>query len=311
MAMEASSHGLDQHRVDGTRFACAVFTNLSLDHLDYHGTMEEYYAAKARLFTAALAERGAVNGDSIEGQRLLKEAVIPMLTFGFGPEANLRARAPELSPSGVAFEADGLAIRSHLRGAFNVYNCLAAIAAARQVEIEDGAIVQGIAELRGVPGRLEPVDAGQPFEVLVDYAHTPDSLDNVLRAVREFTPGRLLVVFGCGGDRDRGKRPVMGEVASALADLTIVTSDNPRSEEPEVIIEQIVTGARRGQGRFEVEPDRRAAIRLAVSDAKPGDSVVIAGKGHESGQQFQNGTVPFDDRVVAAEELWGILGEGP
>jgi UDP-N-acetylmuramoyl-L-alanyl-D-glutamate--2,6-diaminopimelate ligase len=303
VAMEASSHGLDQHRVDGIRYACAVFTNLSLDHLDYHGSMEEYFVAKARLFTPALAELGAVNGDSPEGRRLVEAAVIPTLTFGLEPDADVRATRAELSPSGLTFEANGMTLRSRLRGAFNVYNCLAAITAARQVEIEDAAIVRGVADLLGVPGRLEPIEAGQPFEVLVDYAHTPDSLDNALKAVRQFTPRRVLVAFGCGGDRDRGKRSLMGEVASRLADLTIVTSDNPRSENPEAIIGQIVSGARRGGGRFEVEPDRRLAIRRALDSAQPGDSVLIAGKGHETGQQFGDHTVPFDDRLVAAEEL--------
>jgi UDP-N-acetylmuramoyl-L-alanyl-D-glutamate--2,6-diaminopimelate ligase len=311
VAIEASSHGLDQHRVDGTRFACAVFTNLSLDHLDYHGTMEEYYRAKARLFSPSLAERAAVNVDSPEGQRLAEATVIPTLTFGFDDDAILRARASELSSSGLTLETDGLIVTSRLRGAFNVYNCLGAIAAARQVEIEDEAIVRGIAALRGVPGRLEPVEAGQPFTVLVDYAHTPDSLENVLRAVRGFTPGRVLVVFGCGGDRDRGKRPLMGQAASSLADLTIVTSDNPRSEDPEAIIQQIVEGARREGGPFRAEVDRRAAIRLALSEAQPGDSVVIAGKGHETGQQFRDVSVPFDDRVVAAEEVRVVSGRDP
>jgi UDP-N-acetylmuramoyl-L-alanyl-D-glutamate--2,6-diaminopimelate ligase len=311
VAIEASSHGLDQHRVDGTRFACAVFTNLSLDHLDYHGTMEEYYRAKARLFSPSLAERAAVNIDSAEGQRLAEATVIPTLTFGFDDDAILRARASELSSSGLTLETDGLTVTSRLRGGFNVYNCLGAIAAARQVEIEDEAIVRGIAALRGVPGRLEPVEAGQPFTVLVDYAHTPDSLENVLRAVRGFTPGRVLVVFGCGGDRDRGKRPLMGQAASSLADLTIVTSDNPRSEDPEAIIQQIVEGARRGGGPFRAEVDRRAAIRLALSEAQPGDSVVIAGKGHETGQQFRDVRVPFDDRVVAAEEVRVVSGRDP
>jgi len=199
--------------------------------------------------------------------------------------------------------ADGVRIDSRLRGLYNVSNCLGAMAAARAVGIDDEAIAAGIAELAGVPGRLEPVEAGQPFNVLVDYAHTPDSLENVLRATRTLASGRVIVVFGCGGDRDRGKRPLMGEVATHLADLTILTSDNPRSEDPAAIISEIEPGARAGGGAYRVEPDRRAAIRTALEEARAGDVVVIAGKGHETGQEFRDRTIPFDDRTVAREEL--------
>ncbi|HYH28368.1 MAG TPA: cyanophycin synthetase, partial [Actinomycetota bacterium] len=177
------------------------------------------------------------------------------------------------------------------------------LAAAKQLGIPDEAAGEGIAAVRGVPGRLEPIDAGQPFQVLVDYAHTPDSVENVLRTARGLGEGRVLVVVGCGGDRDRTKRPLMGRAATSLADLTILTSDNPRSEEPTAIIDEIVPGAVEGGGPFQIEPDRRAAIRLAIERARPGDVVVIAGKGHETGQEFADRTIPFDDRVVAAEEL--------
>jgi len=308
VAMEVSSHGLDQHRVDGARFACSVFTNLSQDHLDYHGTIAEYFAAKARLFTPALSDRAVVNNDSMEGRRLASTAQIPTRTFGLGLEADLVAERPEVSPSGISFVAEGHRIHSRLRGTFNVYNCLGAVACAREVGIEYEAILEGIASLAGVPGRLEPVEAGQPFTVLVDYAHTPDSLENVLGASRELTTGRLIVVFGCGGDRDRGKRPLMGAVATRLADLTIVTSDNPRSEDPEAIVAQIAEGAATGGRIFSVQPDRRAAIHQALAEAKPGDLVLIAGKGHETGQEFAAHTIPFDDRVVASEELAALSG---
>jgi UDP-N-acetylmuramoyl-L-alanyl-D-glutamate--2,6-diaminopimelate ligase len=197
-----------------------------------------------------------------------------------------------------------------LRGSFNVSNCLAAVAAARQVGIPEDAIAEGIATLRGVPGRMEPVEAGQGFTVLVDYAHTPDSLENVLRVARPLTTGRVIAVIGCGGDRDRGKRPLMGEAATRSADLTVVTSDNPRSEDPDAIIAEIERGARRGGGRFVVEPDRRAAIRVALEEAADGDVVVIAGKGHETGQEFRDRTIPFDDRIVAGEELTAMRGGG-
>ena len=310
VAMEVSSHGLHQHRVDGTRFACALFTNLSQDHLDYHGTMEEYFRAKARLFTSGLSLRAAVNGDSPEGRRLAEEMVIPVVTFGLDKGSVYTARNVRVSGSGVAFVVDGLEVRSRLRGKFNVYNCLGAFAAARQVDVDAESVSSGIAALTGVPGRLEPVEAGQPFQVVVDYAHTPDSLQNVIQAARGMTEGRVIVVFGCGGDRDRGKRPLMGESATRLADLSVITSDNPRSEEPESIIEEIEGGAARGGGAYLLEPDRRTAIRIAVAEARPGDTVLIAGKGHETGQQFRDRTVPFDDRVVARDELAGLTGAG-
>ena len=309
VAMEVSSHGLDQHRVDGTRYRCAVFTNLSQDHLDYHRTMEAYLQAKARLFTTTLSERGAINWDSAEGRTIAGQTGIDITTFGLSRGAHLVAEDVELSPRGLSFTVDGVKVRSRLRGAFNASNCLAAFTAARQVGIADDAIVEGIASLAGVPGRLQAIDAGQPFLVLVDYAHTPDSLDNVLRTARELTDRRLIAVFGCGGDRDREKRPMMGEVATRLADLTVITSDNPRSEQPQAIIDEIERGARRGGGRYAVEPDRRAAIHLAVSQAKPHDVVVIAGKGHETGQEFRDRTVPFDDREVAAEAVGAVVGD--
>ena len=308
-AMEVSSHGLHQHRVDGTRYACAVFTNLSQDHLDYHGTLEDYFQAKARLFTPELSERAVVNGDTPHGRLLADRHEIPTVTFGLEPGSDFRARDVEISRSGIAFTAGELRVRSRLRGTFNVYNCLGAAAAAGQVGVEDEAIAEGIEALHGVPGRMETVECGQAFPVLVDYAHTPDSLENVLRAARELGPGRLIVVFGCGGDRDRGKRPLMGEAATRHADLTVVTSDNPRSENPEAIIADIEAGTRRGGGPYVLEPDRRAAIRSALDLARSGDVVLIAGKGHETGQEFRDRTIPFDDRVVAAEELAELSGK--
>jgi UDP-N-acetylmuramoyl-L-alanyl-D-glutamate--2,6-diaminopimelate ligase len=309
VAMEVSSHGLDQHRVDGTRYACSIFTNLSQDHLDYHGTMEAYFDAKARLFSPDLSDRGVVNLDSAYGPAVVERSTVPTTTFAVETDADLRAMGVELRSDGLSFTADGVTIRSRLRGSYNVSNCLGAMAAARSVGIDDRAIVEGIPNVPGVPGRLEPVEAGQPFAVLVDYAHTPDSLENVLRATRWMTNGRLIVVFGCGGDRDRGKRPLMGEVATRLADLTVITSDNPRSEEPEAIIAEIESGARLGRGEYVVEPDRRAAIRLALREARPEDVLIVAGKGHETGQEFGDRTIPFDDRIVAREE-WRTLRSG-
>lgn len=301
VAMEASSHGLDQHRIGGLRFTCAVFTNLSQDHLDYHGSMEEYFAAKARLFTPEMAERAVVNGDAVEGRRLRDR--VPTITYGLERGSDVRAGEVETTAQGIAFRVGGLVVRSRLRGLFNVYNCLAALAAARSVGIDDEVSVRGIDMVGGVPGRMEPVETGQGFLVLVDYAHTPDGVENVLRAARPLGDGRLIVVLGCGGDRDRQKRPLMGRAATSLADLTVITSDNPRSEEPSAIIVEIEPGAREGGGTYVVEPDRRAAIRVALREAETGDVIVIAGKGHETGQEFAGRIVPFDDRVVAAEEL--------
>jgi UDP-N-acetylmuramoyl-L-alanyl-D-glutamate--2,6-diaminopimelate ligase len=310
VAMEVSSHGLHQHRVDGVRYGCAVFTNLSQDHLDYHGTLQEYFQAKARLFTPDMAKTAAINADSPEGRSLLRSD-LPTVTYGIGEGADVRAEDVVTAAGGLSFRVGTLEIRSSLRGAFNVHNALAALAASRQVGIDDAAAVRGIAALRGVPGRMEPVDAGQPFQVLVDYAHTPDSLENVLRATRPIAdPHRVIVVFGCGGDRDRGKRPLMGEAATTLADLAVITSDNPRSEDPAAIIAEIEPGAARGQGRYLVEPDRRQAIRVALAEARAGDVVVFAGKGHETGQEFADRTIPFDDRIVAREELEALQREG-
>jgi UDP-N-acetylmuramoyl-L-alanyl-D-glutamate--2,6-diaminopimelate ligase len=303
VAMEVSSHGLDQHRVDATRFRFAVFTNLSQDHLDYHGHMEEYFRAKLRLFTPELADVGVVSIDDAAGRRLAAEATIPVVTFGLDPTAQIHATDVDVSGAGIRFRVGSLLVRSRLTALHNVANCLGVVAAARQLDVADAAIEDGIARQDVIPGRLEPVVAGQAFQAFVDYAHTPDSLAIVLRAVRPLSAGRVIVVFGCGGDRDRGKRPLMGEAATSNADLSVVTSDNPRSEDPMAIIRQILPGAERGGGAFVVEEDRRTAIRFAASQAGPGDVVVIAGKGHETGQEFADRTVPFDDRAVAAEEI--------
>jgi UDP-N-acetylmuramoyl-L-alanyl-D-glutamate--2,6-diaminopimelate ligase len=251
--------------------------------------MEAYFEAKRRLFVDGLSP-AAVNVGDTYGRQLadeLRGLGGKLVTFGFADDADLGPDDIDVS-------------RSRLRGRFNVENILGAAAAGRLLGIESSAIAAGIENLEGVPGRFESVDEGQPFTVLVDYAHTPEALENVLVAARGLDNGRVLCVFGCGGDRDRGKRPIMGEIAGRLADVAIVTSDNPRSEEPRAIIEEIVAGA---EGGLEVEPDRREAIVRAVEEARPGDVVLIAGKGHEQGQQFRDRTVPFDDREVAREAL--------
>src|SRR4051812_3973304 len=299
-AVEATSHGSELGRLDRVRFSALVFTNLTQDHLDFHGTIERYFEAKRRLFTEARPP-AAVNVGDPYGRRLADELRGGrLLTFGLAGDADVRADDLELGSRGARFRADGLALETRLRGRFNVENVLGAVAAARLLEIPDEAIRRGVKELRGVPGRFEAVDEGQPFAVLVDYAHTPDSLENVLRTARELAQGRLICVFGCGGDRDRGKRPLMGRIASELADVAIVTSDNPRSEEPGAIIAEIVAGA---GDDVEVEPDRTRAIGQALEKASEGDVVVIAGKGHEQGQEFRERKIPFDDREVAREAL--------
>jgi UDP-N-acetylmuramoyl-L-alanyl-D-glutamate--2,6-diaminopimelate ligase len=314
-AMEVSSHGLALHRVDATRFKAAIFTNLTQDHLDFHADLEAYYLAKRRLFTVPFTPLGIVNIDDPYGRRLAETAAVATVTTGTSDDADWRATQVDAWLNGASFRLQSPAgsrpVRLRLAGHFNVANALGALAAADAVGIDLDTAVAGLEALAGVPGRFERVDAGQPFTVLVDYAHTPDSLDNLLRAARAVTAGRVIVVFGCGGDRDRAKRPLMGEIAGRLADLAVVTSDNPRSEPPEAIVAQVAEGAARGAGPdgFQVQVDRRAAIRSALAQAGPGDAVLIAGKGHEQGQEFAGGRkVPFDDRVVAAEELRAILG---
>jgi UDP-N-acetylmuramoyl-L-alanyl-D-glutamate--2,6-diaminopimelate ligase len=297
VAMEVSSHALELGRAAGIRFACRVFTNLTQDHLDFHETMDAYFAAKRRLFEAP--GLSVVNMDDEYGRRLAAE--VGAVTFGIEHEADYRAREIEFDVTGSRFlleTPDGaLLVESPLPGLFNVQNVLGAIAAVRSLGVETISL-EGFGR---VPGRFEAVDEGQDFGVLVDYAHTPDSLENVLRAARELTRGRLHVVFGAGGDRDRGKRPLMGAAARRLADRVLVTSDNPRSERPEAIIDEVMDGAGPGAER---EPDRRRAIGRAIEDARPGDVVVIAGKGHEQGQEFENGRKePFDDIAVAREAL--------
>jgi len=273
-AMEATSIASSKGRLEGTRFAVLVFTNLSQDHLDFHGTMEEYFEAKRRLF--AQADRAVVNVGDEYGRHLARALPDPIT---FGPD-------------------DVLDAELRLPGRFNRENALAAAAAARALGVDDTAVRRGLEAVVGVPGRFEPVDEGQPFTVLVDYAHKPGALETVLREAHALTHGRVICVFGAGGDRDREKRPLMGTVAAKLADVVIVTADNPRSEDPEAIARDVV-----GDNALEIELDRGAAIERAIATAEPGDVVVIAGKGHERKQEFADRTLPFDDREVAREAI--------
>jgi UDP-N-acetylmuramoyl-L-alanyl-D-glutamate--2,6-diaminopimelate ligase len=327
-AMEVSSHALALHRADAIDFEAKVFTNLTQDHLDFHPSMEDYFEAKRLLFSAQggspqLELEGGVsviNIDDPYGRRLVEELGSSgeggCVTFSAaGGDADFSARGATYDATGSSFVclapgAIELEVRTPLPGHFNVENALAALAAGYALGLDVESAARALASAGQVPGRFEPIEEGQPFAVIVDYAHTPDSLENVLRAARRLTRERLIAVFGCGGDRDREKRPLMGRVGAELSDLAVVTSDNPRSERPEAIIEQIVAGIEGAPAGSEpdsgviVEPDRRAAIALALGRASAGDTVVIAGKGHEQGQEFEGGRkIPFDDREVAREEL--------
>jgi len=302
--MEVSSHALALHRADAIHFAAAVFTNLTQDHLDFHPTMEAYFQAKRRLFTDLRPAHAVINVDDPYGRRLAGE-LEDAITISLGDQARYRAADVELSLTGSRFlvhTPDGaVELSSPLRGRFNVYNVLGAFALARSMGVSAQTAASAVQSSGQVPGRFQTVDEGQDFAVIVDYAHTPDSLENVLAAARGLTDQRVHVVFGAGGDRDRSKRPLMGEIATRLADRVIVTSDNPRSEDPKAIIEEILDGAAPGT---EHDADRRAAIAQAIVDARPGDVVVIAGKGHEQGQEFANGyKLPFDDVTVVREAL--------
>ncbi len=310
-AMEVSSHALALGRTDGVRFAAAIFTNLTQDHLDFHGTMEEYFQAKRGLFVPTPPGVSVINLDDPYGRRLAAE-LPDAVTFAIEHEAQYRAHDLRVGHDGCRLRLETpwgtRALSLPLRGQFNVANALGALAAVHALGGKLDTLVEALERGVRVPGRMEPVDEGQEYAVLVDYAHTPDSLKNVLGTARELTGGRVICVFGAGGDRDTGKRALMGEIAARGADVVVVTSDNPRSEQPEAIIAQIVEGAAAarpvGAPKIAVEPDRRKAIQCAVEAARPGDVVLIAGKGHEQGQEFAAGrVVPFDDVAVAREAL--------
>jgi UDP-N-acetylmuramoyl-L-alanyl-D-glutamate--2,6-diaminopimelate ligase len=309
VALEASSHGSHYRRLDRVRFDALCFTNLGQDHLDLHGDMEEYFQAKRRLFTGLTPPPAAVNVGDPHGRRLADELMgahrAPIVTFGLRPEAEVRADGLELGPRGSSFTAAGIAIETPLLGIFNVENVLAAVAAATLLDVDDDAIAEGIRAVVGVPGRFEAVDEGQDFAVVVDYSHKPEALGAALGAARQLGPGRLTVVFGAGGDRDRTKRAEMGRIAHELADRVIVTNDNPRSEEPIAIVEEILQGAGTD---VEIDLDRRSAIAAAITEARAGDVVLIAGKGHEQGQEIAGEIHPFDDRDVARTALRRHLG---
>ena len=327
-AFEVSSHALSQDRAAGIDFDAVVFSNLTRDHLDYHKDLEDYYGAKRRLFLPDERRNGralaVVNIGDEFGARLAGECRPhygdDLWTCAVDDEgasgADVVARGLDLRADGSAFTLVcprlGLDARVTLRLAarFNVENALAAAAAGLALGLPAEAVLRGLAVTEGVPGRFQAVRAGQAFSVVVDYSHTPDSLENALKAARAVTSGRVLVVFGCGGDRDRGKRPLMGGIGARLADRSVITSDNPRTEEPLAIIDEIAAGVPRDLAdKVVIEPDRRAAIRIALTEARPDDTVLIAGKGHEQGQLIGDRKIPFDDRAVAEQELARLRGE--
>jgi UDP-N-acetylmuramoyl-L-alanyl-D-glutamate--2,6-diaminopimelate ligase len=317
VAMEVSSHALALARVDELTFDVAMFTNLTQDHLDFHRTLDAYRAAKRHLFELLARSpkprrTAVVNADDPSGPEMTRDLPLTVLSFGLGARADVRAERHESTLAGIRLTAvtpgGRLELTSPLIGEHNVMNLLGAVGAGIALGLDDEAIVRSLGGVGTVPGRFEQVGAGQPFLVVVDYAHTPDALERVLATARKLTPGRLAVVFGCGGDRDRGKRPIMGEIAARLADRVWITSDNPRSEPPIAIIDEIAAGVSEvagGQARFTADPDRRAAIAMALGWAERGDTVVIAGKGHETYQIVGSETLPFDDREIARAILAG------
>ncbi len=313
VVMEVSSHALDQKRVEGIDFDVAIFTNLTEDHLDYHNTMGEYGEAKAKLFASLKKTKGSkkpypkiaiVNQDSMWHKEMIENLNVSLLTYGLSKEANVRAEQIRLYPNGsecqICFQDEVLPFKTALIGKFNIYNCLAVTAAAIGIGLDLSKVLSILSSFKAVPGRLERVDNEFGKNVFVDYAHTEDALKNVLETLKEITEGRLLCVFGCGGNRDKQKRPKMGAVVEKLADLVFVTSDNPRGEPAEDIVEEILLGIQ-DKKKICVEVDRRRAIEKAVSQMKVDDVLLIAGKGHEDYQIFSNHTIHFDDRIVAKE----------
>ena len=307
VVMEVSSHALDLKRVQGMDYRAAIFTNISQDHLDYHHSIDEYLLAKSRLFQQVEAGGfSIVNIDDPKSEQIIDAARGEILSYGINKNADFQARNIKLDSTGVSFDVQGrynFSIQMKLAGLFNVYNTLAAIACGYAMGLSGDEIKDGLENVNGVAGRFELVDEGQDFTVVVDYAHTPDGMENVLKTAHELTEGKTIIVFGCGGDRDKGKRPEMGRIAAQYGDLVILTSDNPRSEDPLAIIKDIEKGMENSETPYEIFPDRREAIFYAIEKAAPGDMVLLFGKGHETYQIFRDKIIPFDDRQVAREAL--------
>ncbi len=316
--LEASSHSLAMDRLWGCHFQAAVFTNLTREHMDFHKTFEDYFAAKRRLFAdtgAGAPEVAVLNADDEFGQRLVRLAK-KTVTYGLESDADIATKKFHLTFDGLAFTAQTpngkVHVESRLVGRINVYNLLAAIGAAQALDLSNEVIENGIRNLESVSGRFQRIDLGQPFLVIVDYAHTDDALENLIQTARELNPkGRIITLFGCGGEKDRTKRPVMGEVTGRLSDLTILSSDNPRSEDPLKIISDIIVGLQKTAGKYLIEPDREKAIGTAMDEARSGDIVLLAGKGHENYQILADRTLEFDDREIARRALRARGFEGP
>ena len=308
VVMEVSAHAIDMHRIDGIHYEVGCYTNLSQDHLDYFDTMERYFQAKKTFFEPRYISQAALNVDEETALRIMRDIKVPYLRYGISTNAELYARDIEISETGVTFrmcvlEQGERLVHLRLTGIFNVYNALTAAAAALALGIGLDDIVRGLESVTAVPGRAEMLETHTPYKVLLDYSHSPEALENILTAVRDFTKGRVIALFGCGGDRDHGKRPMMGEIGGRLADYCILTSDNPRNEDPYDILAAIEEGIKRTAGEYTVIENRREAIRYALNMAKEGDLVVLAGKGHETYQEIKGVKRPFDEKVVVRELL--------
>ncbi len=308
VVMEVSAHAVDMHRLDGILYEAACYTNLSQDHLDYFGTMEKYFETKKSFFMNGAVLNASLNEDDETSDDIMKDIRIPYLTFGISSEADVFARDIEISEEGVAFSillrgVEDVQVNMRLTGMFNVYNALAAASLAMIMGVKTSDIKAGLESVKNVPGRVEMLDTKTPYKVILDYSHSPDALENILSTVRTFTRNRLIVLFGCGGDRDQGKRPIMGEIAGRLADYSILTSDNPRTEDPIAILEAIEAGAKAAGGSYTVIENRREAIRYALNMGRDGDVIILAGKGHETYQDIMGVKKPFDEKIVVSELL--------
>ena len=314
VCMEVSAHAIDMNRLDGMTFEVGCYTNLSQDHLDYFYTMERYFETKKQFFLNGMVKNAAINADDETALKLQDGLEIPRLTYGICVDADVFARDIEITEEGVHFKvrlhgADEFAINMHMTGMFNVYNALAATSCALIMGISPEQIRLGLEAVTRVPGRIEVLQTGTPYKVILDYSHSPDALENILKTVRQFTRNRVIALFGCGGDRDKGKRPMMGEIGGKLADYCILTSDNPRTENPMVILAAIEKGIKPTGGRYEVIENRREAIDRALRMAEDGDVIVLAGKGHETYQEIMGIKRPFDEKVIVSELLLKIKKE--
>ena len=312
--MEVSAHAIDMNRLDGMNYEVGCYTNLSQDHLDYFYTMERYFETKKRFFMCGMVKNAAINADDETAEKLKADMPIPYITYGICVNADVFARDIEITEEGVRFTVrmngmDEISIHMHMTGMFNVYNALAAASCALIMGIAPEKIKEGLESVARVPGRIEVLQTGTPYKVILDYSHSPDALENILKTVRQFTRNRLIAVFGCGGDRDKGKRPMMGEIGGRLADHCILTSDNPRTENPLVILAAIEKGIKPTGKSYEVIENRREAIRKALNMAKDGDIIVLAGKGHETYQEIMGIKRPFDEKVIVSELLTELREE--